>query len=474
MVVSPSRRHFLRTAAGVFASGGLPLAALRQVHGAPPEPTIASGESAPWDVVVIGAGASGLSAARVLTQAGQRVVVLEARKRIGGRVWTNRTWEDMPVDLGASWIHGHEGNPLTELARQFEVPTAVTRYESVTPYNEQGAPYKLQDVARVLKAFDDLKAGLAREEQSFMAEGRAPVALSAAIEQWQQTAGIAPEDRRAQRMVARNEIEIECAADLAELRFPGWDETGEYPGEQRMFPQGYGAIIDGLAAGLEIRLETVVQAIDYQQKLVRIESSSGPLVARRVLVTVPLGVLKRGAIRFTPELPAEKQSVIARMGMGLLNKIYLRFPSAFWARSHILAFLSDQHGTWPDVFNLQPQCGQPVLMALCSGSAARAAERMSDAELVAGLMRQLRQVYGERTLEPTAWQITRWASDPFAGGSYSFPALAATRGDYDTLAAPLADRVFFAGEATQREHAATVHGAYGSGLREAQRILALN
>ena len=139
----------------------------------------------------------------------------------------------------------------------------------------------------------------------------------------------------------------------------------------------------------------------------------------------------------------------------------------------MLAFLNDRAECWPDVFNWQPMCGQPVLVAFKSGRAARADERQSDAELVAQLMSQLRQALGSAVTEPLAWHVTRWASDPLAGGSYSYLRVGATPDDYDRLAAPLADRLFFAGEATHRAHSATVHGAYLSGRREAERILAL-
>jgi monoamine oxidase len=159
--------------------------------------------------------------------------------------------------------------------------------------------------------------------------------------------------------------------------------------------------------------------------------------------------------------------------MGLLDKLVLRFPEVFWPKSHILAFLSDQPDQWPDVFNLQPVCGQPVLAAFKSGRAARADERRTDAELVAGLMRQLRAAFGTSAVEPEAWHVTRWAADPLAGGSYSFLRLGASPEDHDQLAAPVGNKLFFAGEATHRDHSATVHGAYLSGIREARRVLEL-
>jgi monoamine oxidase len=159
--------------------------------------------------------------------------------------------------------------------------------------------------------------------------------------------------------------------------------------------------------------------------------------------------------------------------MGLLDKVALRFDQSFWPKQHILAFLSDRADQWPDVFNWQPMCGQPLLVGFKSGRSARADEGRTDEEVVGSLMRQLRSAFGAQTIDPVAWHVTRWASDPLAGGSYSYLRVGASPDDYDILAEPVGDRLFFAGEATNRAHSATVHGAYLSGLREARRILSL-
>ena len=198
-----------------------------------------------------------------------------------------------------------------------------------------------------------------------------PLSLDEAIRRWQDSANVPASDRALQRQVARSEIEVETAANLDELQFPGWDHEQEFAGQQRMFPTGYGSIIDNLAKGLDVRLQTVVRSIDYSGSRVQVATNAGSFDARRVVLTVPLGVLQRGAIRFTPELPAEKRGAISRLGMGLLDKVVLRFRQSFWPKSHILAFLTDQLDQWPDVFNLQPVCGQPVLAAFKSGRAVR-------------------------------------------------------------------------------------------------------
>ncbi|HEX3724639.1 MAG TPA: FAD-dependent oxidoreductase [Pirellulales bacterium] len=471
MTTSLTRRTFVRAAAAAAAQ--LPTGLVARGGAQLPRNSETGAEKKRVDVLVIGAGAAGLATARALVDRGRDVLVIEARDRIGGRIWTDSSWSDAPVDLGASWIHGHRDNPITTLAERYQVRTAVTDFDSIAAYDTQGHALGLSNVVRALKATADLKKGLGKLAGDFSKTDAAPISLETALARWQESAQVPAEERRLERMVARSEIEVECAADLDELRFPGWDASQDFGGEQRMFPGGYLGIIKGLAQGLDIRLRTLVNSIDYATDPIQVATSTGRLKARRVVVTVPLGVLKRGAIRFTPELPEAKQSAISRLGMGLLEKVALRFPKPFWPARHLLAFITDQAEQWSDIFNLQPMCGQPILMAFKSGRAARADGRRTDAELVALLMRQLRSAFGDRAVEPLAWHVTRWGNDPLAGGSYSFVGLGTLLGDFDLLAAPIQDKLFFAGEATHNKHSATVHGAYLSGVREAQRILAL-
>jgi monoamine oxidase len=469
-----SRRRFLQSAAGSAVALSAAPHRVSLTAAEPPANLAPANDSC--EVIVVGAGAAGIAAARSLVAAGQRVIVLEARDRIGGRVNTSRLWSDLPVDLGASWIHGHLKNPLTELAEQFQIETAATNFNSVAGFDGNGQRIELPELLRIQGLYAKLTAGLktlSLESAQSTTPPPMPVSVSKAIETWQSRAGISEADQESQRLVARNEIEIEFAADLDALSLAALYSGKEFGGEQLVFPRGYGEILTRLAAGLDIRLSTPVKKIDYSGSPIRVTTKAGLLKSKHVIVTVPLGVLKSRAIEFAPQLPTEKLDAIRRVGMGLLDKVYLRFDKPFWPASHIMAFLATTDETWPDVFNLEPMCKQPLLVAFKSGRAARADEQQSDEQLVARLMKQLRSAFGEKTPQPTAWQVTRWASDSLAGGSYSFLPVGAVADDYDRLATPVAERLFFAGEATHRDYSATVHGAYLSGLREAARILAL-
>ncbi len=188
-------------------------------------------------------------------------------------------------------------------------------------------------------------------------------------------------------------------------------------------------------------------------------------------MTLPLGVLKSRAVKFTPELPANKLGAIDRLGMGVYDNLYLRFPRVFWDDVQVISQQGTQHGMWANWYALQHVTNTPILCTLNGGNVARRIEGMSDDEIVRDAMAHLTSIYGSHAQQPIGHRITRWASDPFARGSYSFPAVGSRRGDRRLLAEPIRDRVYFAGEAAHEDYSGTVHGALLSGWREARRIL---
>ena len=185
-------------------------------------------------------------------------------------------------------------------------------------------------------------------------------------------------------------------------------------------------------------------------------------------------MLQSGKVLFDPPLPNAKQEAIHALGFGVLNKLYLRFPDVFWQkRPEWIMHISAERGEWCQWFNLYHYIEQPILLAFNAGRFGLAIEALSDEEMVAEAMVVLRKMYGEDIPDPDAWLITRWASDPFALGSYSSPGVGSSDQTREMLAEPIANRLFFAGEATELNYPATVHGAYLSGQREAKRILGL-
>ncbi|NJM08619.1 FAD-dependent oxidoreductase [Candidatus Gracilibacteria bacterium] len=420
------------------------------------------------DVIVIGAGVAGLAAARKLRQANISAIVLEARTRVGGRVWTDRSW-GYALDLGASWIHGVTNNPLSKLARDWRIATMPTDYEYAVLYDTNG---RALSETRQVAIGDQLDALL--EAAAARGERRSrDVALQTTLDELLRAENLSPSERRVFDQALNATIEHEYAADAAQLSLWHYDSARVFGGEDVLFPQGYDQIVRGLARSLDVRLDHVVRAVDFSKPEIRVSSSRGVYSARSVVMTLPLGVLKRGGLRFTPELPRAKQDAIAQLGMGLLNKVYLRFPRRFWQdEAELIGYIAERKGEWAEWLNIAAYSDEPVLLGFNAASYARKLETMSDTQVVAAAMSVLRTIYGSRIPLPEDSLITRWAADPYALGSYSFVAVGASGDDYDALADPVDQRLFFAGEATHRDYPSTVHGALLSGERAADEIIA--
>jgi len=465
--MSTHRRHFLKLSALI--------AAYTVVAACASEPASApAAVGKPTDrpqVLVIGAGMAGLAAARRLHDQGVAITVLEARPRIGGRVWTDRTtWPDQPVDLGASWIHGVRGNPITDLAKEASVVTAATDYDNNLIYDAQGFPLPTATEDRLWSQLEALMERVANLQD----ETDTDISLQAAVDQTLAQVDMDQAELQALRTFIITTIEHEYGADAAQLSLWTYDHEEDFPGGDVIFPDGYDAIATFLAKGLDVRLGHRVQAIDYSGNGVEVKTDQGNFSANQVVITLPLGVLQKGNVTFSPALPAAKQAAITDLDMGLLDKLYLRFPAIFWpTEPEILNFLGNGNGEWAEWLNIAHYTDKPVLLGFNASRIARQMETRTDAETVASAMQILRTVYGPQIPDPDSFRLTRWAQDPFALGSYSYLPPGTEPQIMDTLAAPVADRLFFAGEATYSDHPSTVHGAYLSGLREAEAILDL-
>ncbi len=424
------------------------------------------------DVVVVGAGVSGLAAARALAQGGRRVVVLEARERIGGRTWTDDAL-GVPVDLGASWIHGVDGNPLWALAPAFGIDTVEF---TVGSFQYDGRPVgwhapsgrRLTDAEAAafvadLHALDAALPGVV---------GQAPPPSTYAVAVNTVLRDLRIEGDRAARVreYTAHRSEDLCGAPVTVLDAHGLDEE-HVPGDEVVFPGGYGQYARALADGLDVRLGSVVRAVRQSAEGVAVELVDGAVVtAAEVVVTVPLGVLQAGAVTFEPPLEPDVLDAMGRLGMGVYDKVFLRFPERFWGDDWVVRQQGPAGVDWHSWYDMSRVTGEPVLAALLGGAGARRIESLPDAIIVDEGLTALRRMFGPSVPEPESVRITRWAADPFALGSYSFLRVGAAPDDHDRLGARCG-RVQLAGEATWGDDPATVHGALLSGLRAAGRLL---
>ena len=415
-------------------------------------------------IIVIGAGLAGLAAAKALQAQGHEVVVLEARDRIGGRIWTSSKWADMPLDLGATWIHGVKGNPLTSLAQSLQVKQITTSYDNSICYNTSGKALSsaedasLEEVRK--QVFNAIKQAQNQANDS---------SIRAAIDPLFTHAN--PATQRLINFILSGNIEQEYAGSAAKLSAYWYDASKTFQGQDALFAKGFRVITDYLAQGLNIKLGQVVQAIHWQASPVRIVTTKAEFNADQVLVTLPLGVLQAKRVQFLPDLPTAKQTAIAKLGMGVLNKCYLRFNKVFWPTNvDWLEYIPSEHGKWTEWVSFMRSAKLPVLLGFNAAERGKTIETWTDQQIVSSAMQTLRTLYGTAIPEPVDYQITRWASDPFALGSYSYNPVGANPNMRKELAKPLANKVFFAGEASEANYFSTAHGAYLSGLRAAKEM----
>ncbi len=299
-------------------------------------------------VAVIGAGMAGLTAAARLTEAGKTVSVYEARDRLGGRIQTDRSL-GAPVDLGATWIHGPEGNPLTKLADQSKMPRRET------------------DDTIIVRGAGGRELGW-MTSPSWLEE----------VFQWTPT-GAKPSD-----------INQEYLSKV----FPRYGLG--YPGPDLLLPEGYDQILKSLAGDYRVRLSSSVTRVESSSSGVKLTLRGGQVEAfDAVIVTVPLGVLKAGSITFEPPLPTEKQVAIKRMGMGVLDKLYLRFNKVFW--DDVTIILTPENGLARGRFNywvnFHRYLGEPILMAFHAADAAKSLAGMPDEAVLEQAARTLASAY---------------------------------------------------------------------------------
>ncbi|CEO96102.1 hypothetical protein PBRA_004793 [Plasmodiophora brassicae] len=426
-------------------------------------------------VVVIGAGLAGVAAACELNGFDANVIVLEARDRVGGRVWTDRQFgtRGRGVDLGGAWIHGCDGNPITSMCINFGIDLSPTDEPEVSDLRAQlplkrmpifdwnGAPVAKHVDQNIEVLFNDTLTELTHEAVKLKAKGGdlADQSLGSALDERMEKLRLSDLESRVWKWHCSN-LEYANATDLSNLSMLHWfeDDSYSFPGRHCLLKQGYQALVEKIASGLDVRLNQTVSRINYQGSRVKVMCDSGMSVeADMCIVTVPLGVLKSRRIRFIPELPRRKLCVIDKLGFGLLNKVVLQFKSVkFWTADSInCGYASKDAGKFYIFVNVEGATGTPTLVTLVSGSCAAAYEQCSDDEIQSQVLEVLRSMFGHGVPDPLRCVCTRWSQDPFAFGSYTYLPVDGDPNDIDLLAVSVADgRLRFAGEATSPHYLA--------------------
>ena len=433
------------------------------------------------EVVIVGAGAAGLAAALEMQSSGRSFILLEARDRIGGRAFTDReTFLPTPVDLGATWIHSYgPRNPLYEYHRRLTTdedegnPTVQSRC-----LDFDGKPVQYPAWRSAQKIYLDLD-----EHLDLFALDKSQ-SDDQSIEQVMQSEyeRLVPADGPVKRLVdlLLSGTEQYEASNLSQLsaKYRGF---GSGSGYDQSVSFGYGTLLERIADtyNLPIQLNTLVTGIDTTATdQIVVTTQSDTIVCRSVILTVPLGCLKKDTIVFRPPLPDWKRQAIDRMGVGVMNKLIVQFAECFWG-DEITSFshaCNERRGRFRYTACIPPPAN--ILVLFVTGDFARELELLTDDDILQEVMAFLRQVFPSCIVpDPIKSTFTRWSRDPLALGAYSNLAVHCSPDTIRDLSKETADgRVQWAGEhanvddGTDDWSIGCVHSAFQSGLRAAKAI----
>lgn len=397
------------------------------------------------DVVVIGAGCAGISAARQLIAWDYEVAVLEARGRIGGRAWTDPGALGLPWDRGAQWLHNGGDNPLRRLARDLGLSLTASDFEDMTA---TGTPLDPRDAAaRLLSALDAFDAGL-----DAMADRLAPGANLAAL---------LGRDAWADRALRLSAISLGGDPDQLSLA----DTIALASGEDWLVEGGTGGLLSRLAEGVPIHTGHAVTGIDLRPAdHVAVTGDFGTIRAGQVVLTVPPPVLAAGGIRFTPDLPTAHREAMAALEGAEFLKVGFRLAERPAEAAEFQLDLPRLEAGEGALIHLDPR--MPVAAVIFSGRPAEALRRAGAPAVIAEAEERLRFHTG---LGPVAAAWQDWSADPFSLGTWARPRPGA-EGAREIYASPIDNRLFMAGEASPGPQAQTLGGAWEAGRAAAEAI----
>lgn len=411
-------------------------------------------------VIIVGAGISGLAAAKKLKEKGFNVIVLESQDKVGGRLRSNRSL-GIAFDEGASWIHGINGNPITSLAQQAGMET----FETVDDQSERS--YDIGGVLRSAVTYQNAEDELYNILDTMMNNGSTTQSFETVFNNLYPSKA----NDRLWKFLLSTYVTFDTG-DLNNLSSLLYNEGEEYSGIEKIATNGYDTIPNYLANGLSIQLNQRVSKIDYTNAKIQITHNGSISEADYVIVTVPLGVLKANKIQFVPSLPTSKQNAIQKIGMNCVNKFLLTWSTEFWDDTQYISYTpttKDKFNYFVNVKKFHPTVN--ALMTFAYADYARQTELMTDAQITNEIMAHLKDIYGNSIPNPTNLLRTKWQSNENSYGAYSYTAIGTEMQHFEDLAATINDKLFFAGEHTEVDYFSTAHGAYLSGIREADKII---
>ena len=411
----------------------------------------------PPDVVVIGAGAAGLAAAKELVRLGVSCTVIEASHRIGGRAYSEEIMPDVWFDLGCAWLGTGVGNPFAAIGDDLGVELGRFAADAYKPENHwfvrDGAALSPDEWAACRRYFVDCHNAIAAA-----AEGHRDVAISDVIDLENTYAAPFLENVATAWGLDADEVSTaDFASSAGELGYPA--------------VRGYGNLVATWGADVEVTLNARAERIDWSGAGVSVETSKGTVAARLALCTVSTGVLGSGEVDFSPPLPDWKQEAVHGLPMGTENKMGVAFDTDVFGaggRGHYTVW--NHRG---DTAKIDASAmGLDVAAVFVGGRHAIWLERQGPQACHDFAVDRVAEVFGNDIRRHVVRTITTaWSTDPWTRGSWACarPGQAHQR---EHLARAIGDRLFFAGEATTVGGQGTCHGAYFSGIRAAREVTA--
>jgi monoamine oxidase len=455
-----NRRSFLAASAAMTANMTATMS-VAPAHAAPVGPTAASPKkSAPAprtgsiDVVIVGAGAAGIAAARRLAAVGRRFALLEAAATVGGRCITDTTVFGVPFDRGAHWVHMPEINPVAKLGTQ----TGLDIYPAPPGQRVRiGRRYAREG------EMEDYLGGIVRATTA-IADASRKTDLSCAQALPKDLGGWRP-------MIEFVLGPFGCAKDLAEVSAVDFAHSAERDSDL-LCRQGFGALLAKLAGGIAVELSNPVSRISWGERSggVEVETTRGVLAARAAIVTVSTNVLSAGKIKFTPDLPKRQLDAAAKLKLGSYDHVALELPdNPLGLRPDELVFeKSDSSRTAALFANVS---GTPLCIVDVAGGFGRDLAAKGDAAMLDFALGWLTGLYGTDIGKAVKRRTaTHWNDEPWVLGAFS----AAAPGGQPSrraLMESVNDRIWFAGEAAHETLWGTVGGAWESGERAADAVV---
>ncbi|KAJ3703432.1 hypothetical protein LUZ61_007137 [Rhynchospora tenuis] len=444
-------------------------------------------------VIIVGAGFSGISAAKTLSDAGIKdFLILEATDRIGGRI-RQQNFAGINVEIGANWVEGVNGpqvNPIWDMANKIQLRNFYSDYSnlSANTYKQGGGLYDASEVEKSIDVADGVNEDGEKLSQSLPSSGRQDISVltmqrlknhvpSTPLDMVIDYYNFDYEFAEPPRVTSlQNTVPLATFADFGEDVYFVADQRGYqsvvyYVANQFLkSDRRTGAITDS-----RLMLNKVVREIRYSARGVTVVTEDGSVYnADYVMVSASIGVLQTKLIKFTPDLPKWKILAMYQFDMAVYTKIFVKFPTKFWPEGNGTQFFlyanerRGYYGIWQSFEREYP--GSNVLLVTVTDEESRRIEQQSDAETKAEIMEVLREMFGKDIPDATDILVPRWWSNRFFKGTFSNWPIGVNRYEYDQIRAPVG-RVYFTGEHTSEHYNGYVHGAYLAGIDSANMLI---